>query len=504
MFSNYLATRPGFKQLAIVLLAGTMLAGCASSINPISGRKSYGYAWTPEEEVQIGRESDGAIVAQYGLYDNPAMATYVDSLGQALVAVSHFKRGDVNPVWANLQFHFRVLDSPVVNAFALPGGYVYVTRGLLAYLENEAQLAVVIGHEIGHVVGRHGSQATRKQQFGMGALILGAIGSQAVFGGNAAENVLNMGSQATQLLFLKYGRDAETESDQLGVEYAAMSGYDAAQGSAFFRSLKRMGEQSGQSLPSLMSSHPDPGDREVFIQQRAARYQAEYPMNKIGQASLFRHVQGLVYGEDPRQGFVENGMFHHPQMKFSFPVPRGFQTINQPTRVVMVPDNQEAILYMEVDSKNKTARAAADAFKTQEGLTVIESGLGQSAGFSAHYVIAEGTDEKGNVLRLRVQFIEFDGMVFTFTGLTSQANYASYSSDFVNTMQGFRRETDAAILNKQPERVAVLKAPSITRFDTLVSPYLNGSGLDVLTLAIMNQVDSSQQIPRSAAYKVVK
>ena len=235
---NSLSVRMKIKQGATLLLLVSVLAGCASSINPLSGRKSYGYAWSPEEEVQIGRESDGSIVAQYGLYDDPATAAYVDSIGQALVAVSHFRRGDVNPIWANLQFHFRVVDSPVVNAFALPGGYVYVTRGLMAYLENEAQLAVVIGHEIGHVVGRHGSRAMRKQQFGMGALILGAIGSQAVLGGNAAENVLNMGGTATQLLFLKYGRDAETESDQLGVEYAAMSGYKASEGSAFFRSLK--------------------------------------------------------------------------------------------------------------------------------------------------------------------------------------------------------------------------------------------------------------------------
>lgn len=504
MYFKSFASKIALTRFAAAVLFAAMVAGCTSSINPISGRKSFGYAWTPAEEVQIGRESDGAVVAQYGLYDNPKTTAYIDSLGQALVKVSHFRRGGVDPVWANMTFHFRVLDSPVVNAFALPGGYVYVTRGLLAYMENEAQLAVVLGHEIGHVVGRHGSQATRKQQFGMGALLLGALGSQAVFGGNAAENVLTMGSQATELLFLKYGRDAETESDQLGVEYAAMTGYDASQGAAFFRSLKRMGEQSGQSLPSLLSSHPDPGDREAFIQQRSARYTAEYQMNKVGQGSLYRHVQGLVYGEDPRQGFVQNNMFHHPQMKFAFPVPRGFQTINQPTRVVMITDNQEAILYMEVDSKSKTSREAAEAFKKQEGITVVESGIGQSAGFSANYVIAEGTDQNGAVLKLRAHFIDFDGLVFAFTGLTSKEKYPDYAVDFANTMQGFRRETDPSILNKQPNRVEVKKAANNNRFDALVAPYVGTKGVDLITLAIMNQVESAQQITKSTAYKIVQ
>jgi len=492
------------KRFIAVLIFASVLAGCASSVNPISGRKSYGFAWTPAEEIQIGQESDASIVAQYGLYDDARLASYVDSLGRALAAVSHFNRAGADPVWANMEFHFRVLDSPVVNAFALPGGFIYVTRGLLAYLQNEAQLAVVLGHEIGHVVGRHGSRSMRKQQFGMGALLLGALGSQAVFGGNAAQNVLDLGSTATQLLFLKYGRDAETEADQLGVEYAAMTGYAASEGAWFFRSLKRMQEQSGQELPSFLSSHPDPGDRENFIQQRSARYMADYPMNKVAQGSLFRFVQALVYGEDPRQGFVQNGMFHHPQMKFSFPVPDGFATINQPTRVVMVPENQEAVLYMEVDSQHQTAREAAEAFKAQEGIVVVESGLGQAGGLSANYVVADAKDSDGNALRLRTQYIDYDGMVFVFTGLTSADKYASYSAWFVSTMVGFRRETDQTILNRQPDRVELRTATQTTRFDNLVAPFVAQTSLDALTLAIMNQVEMTQQIAPATVYKIVK
>ena len=474
--------------------------GCASSVNPISGRKSYGYAWSPAEEIQIGSESDASIIAQYGLYDDPALTAYVDSLGQALVAVSHFKRGDVDPIWANMPFHFRVLDSPVVNAFALPGGFIYVTRGLLAHLENEAQLAVVIGHEIGHVVGRHGSRSVRRQQFGMGALLLGAIGSQAVMGGNAAQNVMDVGGTATQLLFLKYGRDAESESDQLGVEYAAMAGYRASEGAAFFKSLARLSEQSGQSLPSLLSSHPDPGNREQYIRQRSTRYAGQYPMSKVGRSSLFRHVEGLVYGADPRQGYVENSMFYHPQLKFRFPVPPGFQTINQPSQVVMIPENQQAVVVFKIEGAYTTARDAAEAFATQEGIQVVESGLGQAGGLTSRYVVADGADADGNMLRIRMQYIEYAGSVFSFTGLTLQDTWSSYSGGFVSTMQGFRRETNPSVLNKQPNRVRLQTVRLTSDFRSLVA----GAVEDVQSLAILNQVEQNDTLPVGTVYKTVR
>ncbi len=492
--------RSSIHSTITVALLLVFAAGCASSVNPISGRKSFGYAWSPQEEIQIGSESDASIVAQYGEYDDRDLAQYVDSLGQALVRVSHVRRGDVDPVWANMPFHFRVLDSPVVNAFALPGGFVYVTRGLLAHLENEAQLAVVLGHEIGHIVGRHGSRAMRRQQFGMGALLLGAIGSQAVLGGNAAQNVMDVGGTATQLMFLKYGRDAESESDQLGVEYAAMAGYRAAEGAAFFRSLKRLSDKAGAALPSLLSSHPDPGNREIYIQQRSQRYAADFPINKVGRSSLFRHVHGLVYGEDPRQGFVQAGVFYHPQMKFRFPVPSGFQAINQPTQVVMVPENQQAVVVFAIEASYGRAREAADAFKAQEGMQVVESGLGQAGGLPSHYVIADASDSEGNALRLRVQYIEYAGSVFSFTGMALKNQWSTYAGSFSSTMQGFRRETNQAILSKQPSRVALRTVRNTTTFNALVS----GQSVDPLTLAILNQVELNARVPAGMIYKIVR
>jgi predicted Zn-dependent protease len=493
--------RPVFFFLVPILL----LAGCAASTNPISGRRAFNYAWSPSEEIQVGREADPQIVAQYGLYDDPEVAAYVDSLGQALVRLSHVRREGADPAFASMPFHFRVLDSPVVNAFALPGGYIYVTRGLLAHLENEAQLAIVIGHEIGHVVGRHGSKAMWRQQFGTGALLLGAIGGQAVFGGNAAENILNLGSTASQLLFLKYGRGAEEESDQLGVEYAALAGYDASQGAAFFRSLKRLSDRAGAELPTLLSSHPDPGNREAYMVQRSAFWaERGLPQQRVGQESLFRVVDGVVFGEDPRQGYVDASTFHHPGLAFRFPVPSGFQVVNQPTQVVMIPESQQAYILMDMVEGASRARDAAEAASQQQGLQVVESGQGQAGGLPMQYVVADATTQEGQQLRIRYQFIDYKGKVYRFTGIALQTAWPSYEPLFVATMNGFRQETDPAVLNIQPDRVGLSRLSRPQSFSEFASGLRMPRGVDALSLAILNQVEVGEQIPAGRMLKVVR
>jgi len=493
------------RSLLPLLLVTVLLSGCAASVNPISGRRAFNYAWSPAEEIQVGREADPQIIAQYGLYDDPQVTAYVDSLGQALVELSHVRREGVDPAFANMTFHFRVLDSPVVNAFALPGGYIYVTRGLMAHLENEAQLAVVIGHEIGHVVGRHGSKAMWRQQFGTGALLLGAIGGQAIFGGNAAENILNMGGTATQLLFLKYGRGAEEESDQLGVEYAALAGYDASQGAAFFRSLKRLSDQAGAELPTLLSSHPDPGNREAYMVERSATLEERgMTQNKVGRESYFRFVEGLVFGEDPRQGYVEAGTFHHPGLAFRFPVPGGFQVINQPTQVVMVPESQQAFIVMQITQEYARARDAAKAVAAQDGVQVVESGMGQAGGLPMQYVVIDATNSDGQQLRVRYQFVDHAGMVFQFTGMSLRSAWSTYGPAFNATMSGFREETDPAVLNKQPDRVALAQVYTPQPFSSLVGGIPLPQGLDTLSLAILNQVEVGEQVGAGRTYKLVQ
>ncbi len=199
-----------FLKITLLIVVTTLFVPSCVSIqtSPVSGNKrAYGYSW--QDELKIGKDADSEIIAQYGLYDDEELATYVSNLGNQLLEVSHFSREDTPSEYKNTDFTFRVLSSPVVNAFALPGGYVYVTRGLLAHLENEAQLMVVLGHEIGHVAARHASQRAAEQQFGQLAIIGGAVLGQSL--GLDGGNISQLSRQTAQLLFLSYRRDDERD-----------------------------------------------------------------------------------------------------------------------------------------------------------------------------------------------------------------------------------------------------------------------------------------------------
>jgi predicted Zn-dependent protease len=311
------ATRTLFAILAILLLAPT-LHGCA--INPVTGQREL-TLMSEGQEIQLGAQSDGAIVAQYGLLDDAEAAAYVQGIGARMVPVSH--RPD-------LEFHFRVLDDPVVNAFALPGGYVYITRGILTYLNSEAGLAGVVGHEIGHVTARHGVQRYSQQALlGLG-LGLGSVLSETF------ANYAGLAGQAGQLLLLKYGRDDERQSDQLGVEYATKIGYDTNDMAGFFYTLHRLSPEGGR-LPSWMSTHPDPGERVGNVQALTTQWQGQTAGPYSAKREEFlRVIDGLVFGQDPREGFVRGNTFHHPQLKFRFPVPQGWQLQNGKSQVLMV------------------------------------------------------------------------------------------------------------------------------------------------------------------------
>src|SRR2546425_2700107 len=261
------------------LALGLMLAGCAT--NPATGKRQISFVSTGKE-AQMGRESDPAIIEQYGLYGDSTVARYVDSVGQKLGSVSHLP---------TLDWHFRVLDSPVVNAFAIPGGYIYITRGIIAYLNSEAQLAGVMGHEIGHVTARHSAQQiTRSQIAGVGLLV------GTVFVG-ALRPYSGLAQQGLGLLFLKYSRDNESQADELGVGYATKAGYDPREIASTYSMLKHGADRQGSDLPSFLSTHPDPGDREIRTSQLAQAAIAGGRRDLTIDAPRYRsRIEGLIYG----------------------------------------------------------------------------------------------------------------------------------------------------------------------------------------------------------------
>jgi predicted Zn-dependent protease len=232
-----------FTQPIGILFFLLIISQCA--INPVTGKKEL-MLLSKDQEIAMGRQSDPEIVAAYGLYPSSELQQFIKSEGQEMVKISH--RPDI-------PYEFKILDSPVVNAFAVPGGYVYFTRGIMAHLNSEAEFAGVLGHEIGHIAARHSAKQYSRTMVAQLGITVGSLASEE-FG-----QFSDIATTGASLLFLKYGRDAERQSDKLGVEYCTKVGYDAHAMAGFFNTLQQL-SGSGESLPVFLSTHPDPGERE--------------------------------------------------------------------------------------------------------------------------------------------------------------------------------------------------------------------------------------------------
>jgi len=467
--------------------------------NPISGkRQMVGFSWSQEQ--QIGKEADAEIMQQYGLYDDPELQAYVTQVGQKVLAETELRDPNAAAQYKSTPFTFRVLNSPVVNAFAVPGGYVYVTRGLLTHADNEAQLAVVLGHEIGHVAARHSARQAAKAQMGQLGLMAGAIlGSTVLDNPQMANQILGLGSQAVQLLMLKYSRDAEREADSLGVGWAAERGYDAAQSVAFFETLKRIGERDGMRLPAWQSTHPDPGEREQTVKALAAKKTPPGAILATGTEEFMKQIDGVVVGDDPREGYVQGNTFYHPELRLQFPIPSGWKVQNERTAVVMASPNKNALISFEL-SPAKSAAEAAQKLANTQGLRIIESKSTRVNGQNAMALVGQGNTQQGTV-GLVNYLIEYSGRVYSFTGLTPASQLSSHTSEFQRTMTGFNRLSDPSKINVKPARIAVVTADRTAPFVSFL-PTSDVPGMTPQDLAILNQVELNQTIPAGTKIKV--
>jgi len=476
-------------------LALLLLSGCASQTNLITGQQQRGaYSWS--QEVQIGTETDPQIIAQYGLYDEPALTAYVERIGQRVLEASAYGLETTPAEVRNTPFHFRVLDSPVVNAFALPGGYIYVTRGLLAHLDNEAQLAVVLGHEVGHVLGHHSSRQAAGAQLGtiglLGAAILGEVIAP---GRGVGEGIANYAGAGLQLLFLRHSRDDERQADEAGVAYAELAGYDAASASRLFTALARIGQAEGQSLPAFLSTHPDPAGREQTIPQLAAQYDG----TEVNADAFLSHIDGMILGDDPRQGFVEGNVFYHPELRFRFTVPSGWQVNNGASSVQIAEPNGHAALELTL-SDQQTVDAAAQAFLAQEGVQVTEQQRG-SVGSRSLRLVGTATTQQGS-LGFVVYFIEYSGRVYRFHGIAPVASFQTYGSTMDGAIRSFDRLTDGRYLDREPVRIDVVRPSRAGAFSSFLRGRPDPYGLTPDRLAIMNQTDLNATVPAGTPLKL--
>jgi predicted Zn-dependent protease len=480
------------KNIALFCIVAVFVSFCVVQRSPVTGSKrAYGYSW--EQEIQIGKEADQQIQQQYGVYDDEELLNYVENVGQEVLSVSHMRREDTDQKYRETEFYFRVLNSPVVNAFALPGGYVYVTRGMLAHVENEAQLAVVLGHEIAHVAARHASQRAFEQQMGQLALIGGAVAGEELLG-IPGQSVLQLGSTAAQLLFLSYSRDDERESDKLGVEYAAMSNYDAADGAGFFSALERISEQSGQSIPTWQSSHPDPSERANTIPEMAEQWREKgYEQNIEDTDEYMNMIDGLIYGNNPREGFTENGNFYHPDLEFKFSYPSSWELINQTTQVAMVSEKEDAIMILQIDGEASSPEESVANFVTQEGFSVENRGATQNNSLQGYEAIAGAQGEDGTEYGFYVYSVSYGDEIYRFVTYTLADNFANYQSTFEETSNSFASLTDQRILNVQPMRLETIKTDRSGDISSFLTDNLPEE-VSAEDIAIVNQVEMDETI----------
>ena len=300
------------------------------------------------------------------------------------------------------------------------------------------------------------------------------------------------------MLFLKFGRDAESQSDKLGVEYSTKIGYDAHEMANFFQTIGRLQAQGGQSIPTFLSTHPDPNNRYSNVHSMADKWQKESTSNlKINRDIYLDMIDGLVYGEDPRQGYFENNVFYHPELKLQFPVPGGWQTQNTPAAVQIASKDGKAAIQFTLGAGANAADAEQKFISNVDSIKVLNSKAIRVNGMPARL-------NKANVQGLQVltYFIEYGGNIYQFHGMAKVADYPRYDSYFRRTMDNFNVLRDQSKINVQPERIRIKKLSRSTSLEEALRSYNMPSNRHE-ELAILNGMQLKDQVPANTKIKVI-
>jgi predicted Zn-dependent protease len=344
--------------IALAALPLTLaLANCAQ--NPVSGRANF-VTMSESQEVQTGRQEDVKVRQEYGVYDNKALQQYVDEVGQRLGKASH------RP---NLQYSYVVVDSPEINAFALPGGYIYITRGILSYLNSEAELAAVLGHETGHVTARHSvQQISAATAAGFGATLIGVF--VPMLRNQAGDTVINLLGNA---LLSGYGREHELEADRLGAEYLLRTGYDpqamikvvgALKNQELFDAAIAASEgRQPRAYHGVFASHPDNDKRLQEVVAEAGRLPAGN--GRVNQEEFLRMIDRIPFGYSESQGFVRNFVFYHREFGLALKFPEHWRISNNPASVSAKNRTDDALIEMRL--AGRAQGAAADMLRKAVG-----------------------------------------------------------------------------------------------------------------------------------------
>jgi len=441
-----------------------LLAGCAT--NPVSGDADF-VLLSEGQEMEIGRKEHASILKRYGRYGDAELQAYVKEVGQRLAARSHR---------SHLEYSFTLLDSADVNAFALPGGYIYITRGLLAYLNTEAELAAVLGHELGHVTARH---SVRQYSAAMAADLGYTLGSLFVpeLRQRAAQDLFNVIGSA---LLSGYGREHELEADRLGAEYLARTGYDPKAMIGVIRVLKnqeqfeiQLAREEGREprvYHGLFATHPDNDTRLQEVVGAAERLAGATVTRDDSREPFVRRLAGLPFGPGVREGVVRENRFYHAALDFTITLPAGWRVDNQPDRLLAIAPEQRAGLVLTVAQVEGSPTAASflrshfNVDRLQEERRLTARGFD---GYTGTAILRTDLGARNS----RVAAFLRGGQALVVAGITeAESGLERFDAPFLQALESVRTLDAAERALAEPLRLDLRRVGSRTTFTELAEP----------------------------------
>ena len=496
------AIRKIFTTLALTSSIA-LIGACTQVVNPATGKNEY-TAMSPAQEKAVGKDQHPKILQQFGgEYDDLELQAYVNQIGDRLQAVSELP---------DLDFTFTLLNSDVVNAFALPGGYVYISRGLLALAENEAEVAGVMAHEVGHVTARHSAQRYSRGVLAQGGVTLGAVLAGVLGGGNLAKTVQQIGGTGAQAYLAGYSREQEFQSDELGVRYLTRAGYDPTAMATF---LEKLGEHSElarklagkEDAPdpstSMFATHPRTPDRVRRAAENAAA--AEATAGRIGRDEYLQRIDGMIYGDDPSQGFIRGRTFIHPELRFAFEAPEGYRLQNTPQAVI---GGDKAGNGMKFDAKKMQSSNMRDYMAKEWAKELKIQNLKQINSFELDGLpaVSAGTNGKtkdGKTVDVGLAAVQVSpGNVYRFMFLMPGGASKAEARAAQDTVESFRVLSEAEATSYQPKRIKVVRARSGDSTASLARRMAVGD-LPELQFEVLNGLDPNEQPSSGELVKLI-
>ena len=480
---------------ACFLFAAVISLSAACATNPVTGKKQMTLL-SEAEELAIGQQQDAEIRREMGVYDDLNLQRYVSDIGQQLARNSH------RP---NLPWSFTIVDSPAINAFALPGGYVYLTRGIMAYLDDESELAGVLGHEIGHVTARHAAQAyTRQAQASLGLMVLSIFVP-------GTQPFTDLGATGLGVLFLRHGREAELEADRLGVEYGSGAGYDPSGVPRFLATLARVSALSERGVPNWLATHPDPGLRVTRAGPVAAKFSSGESKN-VNRDQYFERIRGLVFGDNPKDGVVRANEFLHPLLRIAVKFPEGWELTNTPDAVMaQEPGTQHFMVLQQVEQplgqgyRAQPSRSIADtaiAAMKKAGYASVDGSMQKINGSDAYVGLYRGNAKDVGKVMMRAAHISVGRDLYVIAGFAPESEFPLVDRDIRPAVQTFRQLSAQEAASVRPNRIEFYVVRQGDSWQSIAARQSRGF-VNAATLAIMNDREVSAQPQPGDRVKIV-